>query len=64
MDKEADVGARIVARCIASCHSDVYVSVDQEYSLGLVGSMGEVEAATMWQDAQLLDGQCKTTLNH
>ena len=48
MDKDANVGARRVARCIASCHSDVCVSVGQEHSLGLVGLMGKVESAALW----------------
>jgi hypothetical protein len=47
MDLSGD-GARRVAGYLARNHVDTYLSVGQEYGLGLVGVMGDIEAAAMW----------------
>jgi len=58
MDPEHSVdGAGRLARYLARKHSNLYTTVGQECGFGLVGIMGEVEAAAMWRDARLMDSQ-------
>ena len=65
MDPEHSVdGARRLARYLARKHSNVYTTVGEECGFGLVGIMGEVEAAAMWRDARLMDSQARLILKH
>ena len=65
MDPEHSVdGAGRLARYLATKHSNLYTTVGQECGCGLVGIMGEVEAAAMLQDARLLDHQARLILKH
>ena len=57
-------GVHRVARYLARNYTDVYVAVGKEFGLGIVGIMGEVEAANTWCDAWLLDTQAILALKH
>ncbi len=50
MSRSAD-GARRLCRYMARHYTNVYMTVGQEFGLGLVGKMDAVESAAMWRDA-------------
>jgi hypothetical protein len=64
MDPSPDKATGRIARYLARHHTSVYLSVGQEFKLGLTGIMDAVSAAAMWRDARLLDSQCMTVLKH